>query len=158
MAAAVLSLALPVCAADKAAPGPAQLQRLALCQDSWLEWKDDEKRMGPLRDYLRTQFKLGKDGSFAPNAPLNVMGWNVTHVYPESVGMAVGFSLVMDSGFAATRAAVEKQLGKPMSCDTSDGFTACELQIAPKKIATILTPDNGKAKTTLIGCGYFYQK
>jgi len=49
-------------------------------------------------------------------------------------------------------------LGKRLKCETSDGSTACEVQIAEKKVASILTPDDGKAKSSLVGCYYFYEK
>ena len=149
----------PARAGDDTAGMPRLLQRLALCQDSWYEWKDDEARAKPYVQYFETQFRPSKEpAAYEPKAPLKVLGWNVTHVYPQSIGMAVGFSVVVQADFATTRAAVEKQLGKRMKCETSDGSTACELQVAEKKVASILTPDDGKAKSSLVGCYYFYEK
>jgi hypothetical protein len=147
---------------DDAAKGQQMVQRLSLCQDSWLEWKDNESKMRPFVDYIRGHFKPIKDsgGGFAPDAPIQVLGWKVTQVYPESVGMGVGFSVVVESGFEATRAAIEKKLGKKMKCDmdTSDGFKSCELPIADQKSVALLTPENGKARTSLVGCFYLYAK
>lgn len=82
----------------------------------------------------------------------------MTQVYPQSVGMGVGFSMVIDTGFAQARAAVEQQLGKPMTCTTGDGMRACEARIGEKKTAMLITGQNGNAKSSLVGCYYFYQQ
>ena len=60
-------MAAPVAASLAAddASMPQQLQRLALCQDSWLEWKSTPDRAKPIANYLRTQFRASKDGGGA---------------------------------------------------------------------------------------------
>jgi len=72
--------------------------------------------------------------------------------------MGVGFSLTLKAGFGPTRAAVEKRLGKAMACTSGDGMQACELQVASRKTIVLMAPLNGPAKTTLMGCYYFYQQ
>ena len=140
-------------------PAP-QLQRLALCQDSWFDWKDDDARMARFASHFENRFDRSPqgDGGFAPKAPTQALGFAVTQVYPQSVGMGVGFSLVVNADFAHARSSIEQQLGKPMTCQTSDGMRACELPLGPKKTAMLITGDNGQARTSLVGCYYFYQQ
>lgn len=151
-AAAVLAMlaTAPVRAADDV-----PLQRLALCQDSWL---NDDARMARLVSQFESGFTRGAEGAFTPKSALSVLGYPVTSVYPQSVGMGVGFSLVVQAGFAETRAAIEKQLAKPMTCSVSDGTRSCELEIGARRTAVLMTGQNGLAKTSLVGCYYFYQQ
>ena len=144
---------------DAQAAGAPSFERLALCHDSWLDWKDDAARMGAFGSHLEGQFTRSPgDGSFVPRAPLQVLGHSVTQVYPQSVGMGVGFSLVVSTGFAQARSAIGKQLGQSMSCSTSDGVRSCEIKLGEKKTAILMTGQNGQAKTSLMGCYYFYQQ
>ena len=139
-------------------PAP-QLQRLALCQDSWFDWKDDDARMARFAGYFESRFERSPQGdAFAPKSPMLALSHAVTQVYPQSVGMGVGFSLVVNADFAQARAAIEQQLGKPMTCATSDGVRSCELKLGPKKTALLMNGLNGQAKTSLVGCYYFYQQ
>ena len=148
--------ALATCPARAAEDMP--LQRLALCQDSWLDWKNDDARMARLVNSFESGFTRGAEGAFTPKSALSVLGHPVTSVYPQSVGMGVGFSLVVQAGFAETRAAIEKQLGKPMACSTSEGTRSCELEIGARRTAVLMTGQNGLAKSSLVGCYYFYQQ
>ena len=60
-----------------------------------------------------------QDGSFAPKAKVQVVGLPVLQVYPESVGMGVGFSVILDAPFDIAREHAEKALGKPLGkCET----------------------------------------
>src|ERR1700712_1964820 len=107
-----------------------QLERLALCQDSWLDWKDDEPRMPRFARHFESRFDQSPEGaSFTPKSPLRVLDHAVLEVYPQSAGMAVGFSLVIDADFAQARAAIAKQLGKQMTCALSEGVRSCELAV-----------------------------
>jgi hypothetical protein len=136
-----------------------QLQRLALCQDSWLDWKDDDARMARFASYFESRFERSPQGdAFAPKTPTQAFGRSVTQVYPQSVGMGVGFSLVVNADFAQARAAIEQQLGRPMSCTTGEGVRSCELKLGPKRTALLMNGQNGQAKTSLVGCYYFYQQ
>lgn len=155
----VATLAAAIACGNAQAAGEPSLQRLALCQDSWFDWQDDTARMDAFRHYLEGQFERGTDdGAFTPKTPLKVLGHSVSQVYPQSVGMGVGFSVVVDAGAAQARAAVEKQLGQPMSCSTGDGVRSCEIKLGAKKTVLLMTGQNGQAKTSLVGCYYFYQQ
>lgn len=133
--------------------------RLATCQDSWLEWKNDEPRMARFASLFETQFVRSEQGdAFAPRAPTSVLGYAVAQVYPQSVGMGLGYSVLVNAPFAQVRQSFEKQLGKPLKCSTSEGTRACELPLAAKKTAMLLASDNPNSKTTLLGCYYYYQQ
>ena len=154
--AAALALASP---AAQAGPDDAQLQRLALCQDSWFDWKDDAARMARFASLFNTRFSRSPQGdAFVPRQSSQVLGRAIRQAYPQSVGMGVGFSLVINADFATARAAVEQQLGKPMHCATSDGVRSCELSLGEQKTALLMTGQNGQASTSLVGCYYFYEK
>ncbi len=155
---AALLAAITASAAVRAADDP-QLQRLALCQDSWLDWKDDAVRMGRLMHDFETRFDRGaSDAAFVPRSSTSVLGSRVTEVYPQSVGTGVGFSLTVNTPHAQVRARIEQQLGKKMQCSTSDGFVSCAVELGAKKTALLMTEQNGQAQSSLVGCYYFYQQ
>lgn len=136
-----------------------QLQRLALCQDTWFDWKDDATRMQRYRNYFETQFDgNASEGSFTPKSPTSVFGGRVTQVYPGSVGTGVGFSLTVSASHARLRAGIEQQLGKPMTCSTSDGIRSCEVELGAKKTVLLMTGQDGRDQSSLAGCYYFYQQ
>ena len=97
-------------------------------------------------------------GAFTPKAPTTVFGLQVAQVIPGSVGMALGFSIVVNANFAKARKVFEMQLGHAMKCEPGDDMQTCEFQIGDKKTAVLMSEGNGKAKTSLIGCYYFYEK
>jgi hypothetical protein len=135
------------------------LQALATCQDSWFEWKNDAARMAHFADYMRTRFVPGEGGdAYSPKVKTMALGYQVSQVYPQSVGMGLGFSMVVQANFAQARQAMEKQLGRTMTCSISDGVEACEIQLGEKKTAVLMTGNGGKAATSLLGCYYFYQQ
>lgn len=150
----LLGTASPAIAADEP-----QLQRLATCKDSWFEWKDDAAKMASLIDFLKTRLRpMQQGGAFAPKAPMTVLGLQVVQVFPQTVGMGVGFSMVVNASFAKARQAFEKQLGHRMKCSSSDGMKNCEFKLGEKKTAMLMAEGSGNAQTTLIGCYYFYEK
>lgn len=145
-------------AADVRAADDPQLQRLMLCQDTWLDWKDDPARMARFGSHFETQFdRSASDAAFVPKAPTRVLGWPVAQAYPQSVGMGVGFSLTVNAGHGQVRTGIEQQLGKPMRCANSDGIRACEVELGARKTVVLMTAQNGKAPSSLVGCYYFYQ-
>ena len=138
-----------------------QLTRLATCQDSWFEWKSNDP--GRLKQYvtrIQTEFTPGQAGAYTPKSSLTVLGFTVTHVYPESVGMGVGFSVFANATFDRVKAIAEKTLGRQVSkCEPpSDNMRICELALGEKKTFFLLTEDSPKSTKTLFGCGYFYEK
>lgn len=155
IAIALIACALP---APASAADDTTLQRLASCQDSWLEWKDIKPRMTQYTDYVDAHLDRDGDGAgFAPKSPASAFGLPVAQVFPASVGTGVGFSLIVKADFAQTRRSFEKLLGKAMTCAVSDGTPACELQIGNRKTAVLMT-DDPRSKTTLAGCYYYYQQ
>lgn len=136
-----------------------QLQRLALCQESWHDWEDGDVRTTRFVSYLESHFDRSPQGdAFTPKFEAKVLGYAVTQVYPQSVGMGAGFSLLIDANFIQARGGIERQLDKPMTCLSSDGIRSCELKLGLKKTALLMTAQNGHANTSLIGCYYLFQK
>jgi hypothetical protein len=134
------------------------LQQLASCQDSWLEWKENNPHMTQLVNFMKTNFAAPDDGgAFVPKGPISAMGMKVARVYPQTVGMGVGFSMIVNAKYDDVRRSFEKQLGKPMTCSVSEGTPACELKLGEKKTAVLMT-DDPRAATTLVGCYYYYEK
>jgi hypothetical protein len=153
---AMVATILPARAADDAA-----LTRMALCQDSWVEWtKKEPKTFETFRAHFFGAFKPhDNDPYWLPKANVSVLGMNVAQGFPDSVGMGVGFSLTVDAPYDKARAAMEKALGKKLQhCEASDGMTTCDLEVAPQRTITVMTEDSPKARQTLIGCYYFYEK
>jgi hypothetical protein len=138
------------------------IERLATCQDSWLDWKSGDpaqlkKFAGSFQaDFLRKE----SDPFFVPKSSQTVAGLPVAQVFPESVGMAVGFSVVVNATFDKTKSSIEKKIGKSIKkCEPpSDNMRTCGLEIAEKKTIMLMAEDNPKSTTTLLGCYYFYEK
>ncbi len=144
--------------APRAADDPALL-RLSTCQDSWLDWKNDDARMARFVDGFERQFVPAKQAAaFEPKAPMTLLGHPVAQVFPQSVGMGLGFSVLVNAPFTQARQSFEKQLGQPLKCSTSDGMKACELTLGEEKTAMLMAADSPGGKTTLMGCYYYYEK
>ena len=151
----LLVAVIPAQAADEM-----NIERLATCQDSWLDWKNDPPRMRKFGDSFQSAFmqKAG-DPFFVPKTSTTVVGLPVAQVFPESVGMAMGFSVLVDANFDKTKRSIEKKIGKTFKkCETGDNMRHCELPIGEKKTILLMAEDNPKSKTTLFGCYYFYEK
>lgn len=143
------------------AAGDADVTRMALCQDSWIDWqKSDPAKLKTFGEYFRSHYSHKDNDPFAvPNTPTAMIGLHVAQVFPESVGMGVGFSVAVDAPFDQTRKAVENALGKKFThCEKGDSMTMCELAIAEKRTVTLMAEDSPKAKQTLIGCYYYYER
>ncbi|HKW82125.1 MAG TPA: hypothetical protein VJN68_00110 [Burkholderiaceae bacterium] len=145
--------------APAGAADDALLQRMVLCQDSWLDWKSDRARLARYVDEVESRFSPGsRDPAFTPKAPIKAFGLPVARLFPQNVGMALGVSVIVDADFAQARRSLEGQLGRTMKCESSDGERACELKIGEKKTVVLMSEDDGKAKQTLLGCYYYYEK
>lgn len=154
---AIASFSSLLLAGGMAHAAGSSLDALATCRDSWLEWKDDPARSAKFAQDFRADYTDG-GGFLLPKTPKSLLGMSVSRVYPESAGMAVGFSVLVNSGFEAARKTVEKALGKPLKCDDKgDEVFGCELSLGPKKTAFVMTEDKS-SKSTLVGCFYFYEK
>jgi hypothetical protein len=146
--------------ASHAAGAAFPLEQMAMCKESWLDWKDDPVAAASHGDSFRAQFRPGDNGAVAvPISSVTMMGMPVTQVYPSTVGMGVGFSVKVKAAFDAARKAVERSIGKSLkNCETSDGMKTCGLEIGDKKTVMLLSDAAGKSGETLIGCYYYYEK
>ena len=94
-----------------AAVAPAQaadnlgIERLATCQDSWFEWKSsDPARLQKFVASIQSDFlRQEREAFFVPKSSQSVAGLPVTRVFPQSVGMRVGFSVIVDASIGQTR-------------------------------------------------------
>jgi hypothetical protein len=159
-AAAIVALVLgaavvPVWADD------ASLERLATCQESWLDWhKSDPARMKLYVDQIHSGFSQnGNDAFMAPKAATSIFGLRVTQLFPDSVGMGFGFSVLLNGSFDAVRKVVEKKLGKSLGkCDDGENMRSCELEIGEKRTVMLMAQDDPKTNSALLGCYYYYEK
>jgi len=136
------------------------VERMVTCQDSWLDWKDDPVRAGAFVESIRSAFEQ-RDGDafFTPKGRVSVAGLPVVQVFPQSVGMGVGFSVTVDASFDQARKALEQRTGKSLQkCDTSDNMRTCELELGERKTLILMADATGTVKTTLLGCYYYYEK
>ncbi|MBT9504332.1 MAG: hypothetical protein IV092_24015 [Burkholderiaceae bacterium] len=155
----LFSLLLAPCLAGSAsaAADDSQLQRLLSCEDSWLDWRGDRARMGAFaRDFQSRFTQEPRSPAFTPKQKLSLLGLPVEQVFPESVGMGVGFSVQVNAPAEQVRQALEQRLGKSMKCEVSEGTLACELEIGEKRTAILMTADKGRGRSSLLGCYYFY--
>lgn len=136
------------------------IERLAVCQESWLDWKDDQARAAKFAESLRANYTQKQDEDYlVPKTAKTLFGMPVAGVYPDTIGMAVGFSVVVKAGFEATKKTIEKTLGKSLHCeDHSDEMQGCQLELGPKKTVLLMAGDKPGTKSTLIGCFYYYEK
>jgi hypothetical protein len=156
MLAVLLAAAAPANAADNNV-----IEGLATCQDSWIDWQasDPAQLKKFVADFQANFTPHGNDAYFIPKSSQTVIGLPLAQVFPESIGMAVGFSVLVNANFNKTKATLESKIGKPLKCEPpSDNMRACALEIAEKKTVTLMAEDNAKSTTTLFGCYYFYEK
>lgn len=152
MLAALLPLSTAHAADDK------MLMSLATCQESWRDWKQDPARGRMFREVVEPNFRAqDREPYYLPIRPTTLLGHPVDRLYPDSVGMAVGFSVLAGASFDAVKASLEQQVGKPITrCESEGGARSCELKIAEKKTVIIMEAARGKNPQTLFGCYYFY--
>ncbi len=163
-AAAAAPAAGAAAAAAPAAPAASKdafnLEKMATCQDSWMDWGADDARVGAFRDGFRAQFKQSAAGAyFVPITSATLMSMKVARVYSSTIGMARGFSVAVEAPFETVKKNVEKTIAKKLEhCETSDGMRTCDLEIATKRTVMLMADATGREKTTLVGCFYFYEK
>src|SRR5436190_20014271 len=113
-----------------------RVEDLALCRDSWLDWKStDPAKLESFGAFLRSDFAHDdNDAFFTPKSDLTIAGLKVTQVFPGSLGMGLGFSVRVDASFDAARQVLERELGGPLgNCENSEGLRTCELSIAEQR-------------------------
>ena len=150
---------LPAAAATEQTAAEPSLESLVTCKESWLDWKENPARGEKFGASLHAGYTVQKDGGYlVPKAKTTLFGLTVTQVYPESVGMGVGFSVAVAGNFEASKKAVEKAVGKPLKCEAdSDEVHACQAELGPKKTVMVAS-NSADSKSILIGCYYFYEK
>ena len=90
---------------------------------------------------------------------MSILGHPIVQLYPQSVGTGVGYSVIVNASFEATKASAERQMGKPFDrCDASIDGNSCERELAKLKTVTLLEASRGKEPKTLLGCYYLYQQ
>ena len=144
--------------ASAGAADDALLQRMTLCQDSWLDWKTDEMRLKRFVNEVESRFSHAGGPAFTPKAPTRAFGLPVAQLFPQSVGMALGFSVIVNADLAQARRALEGQLGRTMKCEGSAEGQGCEVKIGENKTVVLMSDGDGKARQTLLGCYYYYEK
>ncbi|MEO8012141.1 MAG: hypothetical protein ABI650_10890, partial [Dokdonella sp.] len=136
-AAAMSSVAAVSHAAD---PDEHYLGQLATCQQSWFEWKDDDARMKQYMNRFTARFVAIEDEpAYRPKAALLTLGFPVIKVYPQSVGMGIGFSLQLGGQPDAIRREVEQRTGHPLECSTEDGMTSCAAELGENKTLVLMS-------------------
>ena len=158
--AGVVAVLLLVVAPASAADDP-DIQSLATCKESWLDWnKSGPARWSNFGNRFRAEFsRHGNDAYWVPKTDKSILGLHISQAFPDSVGMGVGFSVVVDAPFDKARKSFEKALRKTLQkCEASDNMHSCELDIAEKRTFTLMAEDNPKAAKTLVGCYYYYEK
>jgi hypothetical protein len=158
---AIVLSAFQLAIAPALAADDLSVERMATCQDSWLDWKNnDSAQLKKFGDHLRSDFSAeGNNGSLVPKTHTSIAGLGVVQVFPESVGMGVGFSTVVEATFDTTRRRLETILGKPLAkCDASDNMRTCEREIREKRTFMLMAQENAKTATALLGCYYYYEK
>ena len=138
IAGAVLASLLPlstVYAADDKT-----LVSLATCQESWTDWKQDPARGRAFRVKFESEFRAqDREPFYLPIRPTTLLGHPVVRLYPDSVGMGVGFSVLAAASFEAVKASMEQQMGKPFDrCGVDDGAKTCERKLAKDKTVLLM--------------------
>jgi len=125
-----------------------------------MDWDKSSPKVDDFRKMFSVDFKQkGGGAGFAPGKPMSILGHSVSEVYPESVGMGVGFSVLVDAEFDKVKASLEKQVSKPIAkCSKEGDSRSCEYAFAEKKTLLLMEGGRGKNAKTLFGCYYFYAK
>ena len=137
------------------------VERLATCQDSWLDWqKNAPEQLASFGDHFRSAFRRsGNDPYFVPKTQSAIAGFRVLRAMPDSVGMGVGFSVVVAASFDDAKQTLEHKLRRTLGkCESGDGMRACELEIGEMRTLMVMAEDSSKSAETLIGCYYLYEK
>ena len=133
---------------------------LATCQESWLDWKNIPPKIGPYKDRINSDLKrVEGTAGYTPLKPLTLLDFNVAEVYPGSVGMGLGFSVVVNAEFDRVKASLEKQTGKRITeCSFHENTRDCGYPLAERKTLTLTEVTKGTSAKTLFGCYYYYEK
>lgn len=119
--------------------------------------------MSPFRDRINSDLKqVEGTAGYTPLQPMSLLGFNVIEVYPGSVGMGLGFSVVVIAQFEQVKASLEKQTGKRITeCSFQENTRDCGFSLAERKTLTLTEVSKRTKETnakTLFGCYYYYEK
>ena len=133
---------------------------LATCQESWLEWKNIPQKMNPFKERVNSELKQTEGtAGYTPLKPMSLLGFNLVEVYPGSVGMGLGFSVVVNAEFEKVKASLEKQTGQRITeCSVHENTRDRGYSLAERKTLTVTEVAKGKDAKTLFGCYYYYGK
>jgi hypothetical protein len=154
-----LAVFLVVTVADAAEPQDT-LSRLASCQESWLDMKNDPARARNFAEVIQANFvQDDRSPTWKPRQPMTWLGHPLIEITPQSVGMGLGFAVTVKARPETVRPAYEKLVGQPLGgCGKSDGSLMCEHQIAKQRTAMLVAPLKTPELGTMLGCYYFYQQ
>lgn len=155
---AAVGLAMPIASVHAVELAPV-LQKLATCEESWYDLRNDAARMEAIGVALRSQFApQDRSPVWKPNGPVTWLGAEVLEMTPQSVGMGLGFALTLKQPAGTVQPAYERALGQALGrCESGDGMRSCERKLAEKRTAMVVSPLNRPELGTLVGCYYFYQ-
>ena len=95
---ALATLGLPASQSGAEAKDDASLLRLRTCQDSWMDWENDPAKTQMFVDGLKVISKRDdRDGSYLPIKPMSILGYDVLQLYPQCVGMGVGYPVIVSA-------------------------------------------------------------
>lgn len=146
--------------AAQAAEPQDTLSRLASCQDSWLDMKDDPARAQKFADVIKTHFvQDDRAPTWKPRRPMSWLGNPIIEITPQSIGMGLGFAVTVKAVSDDVKPAYEQLVGQSLgTCEKSDGALMCERPIAEKRTAMLTAPLSKPELGTMLGCYYFYQQ
>ena len=158
IAAVLAGLAVPQSHAQN--KDDAGVLRLLTCQDSWMEWKGDPIEQQKFVDRHKANFTQNEsDGSFVPIKPMSILGHRIAQLYPQSIGMGIGYSVIVNASFDAAKASLEKQMDKRFTrCQAASEGKSCERELSKLKTVMLMEGTRGKDAKTLFGCYYLYEK
>jgi hypothetical protein len=132
---------------------------MATYQDSWLAWKNEPSKLQDFIKHIKSTFAEKESSAFpVPKLEISVLGLKIVQLIPGSIGMAVGFSVIVKADSKKTRASLENRLKKTCEkCETDESMLACEIEMGEKKTIPLLAEEDGKVVETLFGC-FYYEK
>ena len=133
---------------------------MATCQDSWLDWVPGSGQSEKFVRDMKQSFTQKPDAdAYTPLRPTTYLGRQITAVQPESVGMALGFSLAVEASFGDMKKAIENHMKKTFEkCNPSGDGNSCEMEIAEKKTIFLMGSADKTQRGVLTGCYYYYEK
>ena len=136
------------------------LSRMASCQESWMDMRNDAVRGQKFGEVIQAHFvQVDRAPIWKPRQPMTWLGQPVIEVTPQNLGIGLGFAVTVKGVSDAVKPAYEKLVGQALAnCGKSDGLLTCDLQIAKQRTAMLMAPLKKPELGTMLGCFYFYEK